>query len=314
MIMLLKVIYRRASSQNRVRKAAALRMNKFDIYEIVTQKIIDLLESDVVPWKIPWKTANGIPRNLVTQRPYHGINFWLLLCRKDSLPFYLTFEQAKSLGGAIRKGEKSTMVVFWKLLKYEDKALEEKITPLLRYYHVFNISQTEGIDAKKIPPTEAFDHDFNPVAEAESLITKWTDCPMIKQGSDSAYYDPHFDMVCIPEPRTFFDDQQYYSTLFHELVHSTGHNRRLGRHERIKNHKFGSQDYSQEELVAEMGAAYLCGLTDIQQQTIENNVAYIKSWIRTFKSDSKVLVMAAVQAQKAVDYILQIPEQNLTNE
>lgn len=283
-------------------------MNKFDIYEIVTQKIIDLLETGVVPWQIPWRTASGMPRNLVSLRPYNGINFWLLLCRKDSIPFYLTFEQVKSLGGTIRKGEKSTMIVFWKLLKSEDEA-EEKVTPLLRYYHVFNISQTEGIDEKRIPKTGAFDHDFNSVDVAESLISKWTDCPKIIQGSDSAYYEPKFDLVCIPNPRTFFNDHQFYSTLYHELVHSTGHTKRLGRHEKIKDHKFGSQDYSQEELVAEMGAAYLCGLTDMGQQTLENNVAYIKSWIRTFKNDSKVLIMAAAQAQKAVDYIIQsLPE------
>ncbi|KKP93565.1 MAG: hypothetical protein US04_C0001G0617 [Candidatus Nomurabacteria bacterium GW2011_GWD2_36_14] len=311
--MLLKVINRRASSQNRVRRATAFRMNKFDIYEIVTQKIIDLLETGVVPWQVPWRTASGMPRNLVTLRPYNGINFWLLLCQRDAIPFYLTFEQVKSLGGTIRKGEKSTMIVFWKLLKSEDEA-EEKVTPLLRYYHVFNISQTEGIDEKRIPKTDAFDHDFNPVTVAETIINNWIDCPKIVQGSNSAYYEPKFDLVCIPSPRTFFSDQQYYSTLYHELVHSTGHDKRLGRHAKIKNHSFGSQDYSQEELVAEMGAAYLCGLTDIQQQTIENNASYIKSWIKTFKNDSKVLIMAAAQAQKAVDYILQFqPNGQSTN-
>jgi len=282
-------------------------MNKFDIYEVVTQKIIDLLETGVIPWQIPWRTASGMPRNLVSLRAYNGINFWLLLCRQDSIPFYLTFEQVKSFGGTIRKGEKSTMIVFWKLLKSENESEEEKITPLLRYYHVFNISQTEGIDEKRIPKTDAFDHDFNPVEVAENLIKNWPDCPKIVQGSNSAYYEPQFDTVCIPNPRTFFNDHQYYSTLYHELVHSTGHRKRLGRHEKIKDHKFGSQDYSQEELVAEMGAAYLCGLTDIELHTIENNAAYIKSWIRTFKNDPKVLILAAAQAQKAVDYILQTP-------
>lgn len=304
--MLLKIINRRASSLNRVRRAAALEMNKFDLYEIVTQKIIALLEAGVVPWEIPWRTENGMPRNLVTERPYRGINFWLLLCRKDSLPFYLTFEQAKSLGGTIRKGEKSTMVVFWKLLKHKDKAEEEKVVPLLRYYNVFNISQIDGIDGKKIPTTEAFDHEFSPVTEAESLIAQWQDRPLIMPDGNSAFYDPLSDAVSIPNPRSFFNDSRYYSTLFHELVHSTGHNKRLGRHAKIKDHKFGSQDYSQEELVAELGAAYLCGITGIEQDTIQNNAAYIKSWIRTFKNDPKVLVLAAAQAQRAVDYIMML--------
>ncbi len=283
-------------------------MSKFDIYEIITQKIIDLLENGIIPWQIPWRTAGGIPRNLVTQRPYHGINFWLLLSRQDSLPFYLTFEQAKFLGGTIRRGEKATIVVFWKLLKREDE--EEKSIPLLRYYYVFNISQTHGIDEKRIPKGEAYDHDFNPVQKAESIIGKWNNCPLIKKGGNMAFYDSDSDVVCVPDPRTFFNDHQYYSTLFHELVHSTGHEKRLGRHARIKDHRFGSRDYSQEELVAEMGASFLCGISGIEQQTIENSASYIKSWIRTFKDDSKVLVLAGAQAQRAVDYILQTPTDN----
>ena len=108
----------------------------------------------------------------------------------------------------------------------------------------------------------------------------------------------------MPSQRSFFHDEQVYSVLYHEITHSTGHRSRLGRHEKIKDHTFGSQDYSQEELCAEMGAAYLCGITGIEQQTIENNAAYIKSWIRTFKDDPKVLVLAAAQAQNAVNYIL----------
>ena len=279
-------------------------MNKFDLYEVVTQKIIDRLEAGVVPWQKPWKNSGGMPSNLITKRPYNGINFWLLLSLNYTSPFYLTFEQVKSLNGNVRKGEKSTMVVFWKILESEDKSGEIKKTPFLRYYNVFNLTQTEGIDPTKIPDTEPFEHDFNPIGAADAIIHKWSDCPKIEWGKDHAYYAPGLDMVGMPDQRTFFCDEQVYSTLFHELTHSTGHNRRLGRHEKIKDHQFGSQDYSQEELVAEMGAAYLCGITNIEQETIENNAAYIKSWIRTFKDDPKVLVLAAAQAQKAVDYIL----------
>ena len=134
-----------------------------------------------------------MPRNLVTLRPYHGINFWLLLARNDPLPYYLTFEQAKLLGGTVKKGEKSTMVVFWKLLKPEND--EEKIIPLLRYYHVFNISQTEGIDEERVPKVNAYDHDFTPVAEAESIIGRWLDCPLIIKGGNSAFYDPLKDIA-----------------------------------------------------------------------------------------------------------------------
>jgi antirestriction protein ArdC len=280
-------------------------MNKLDLYEVITQRIIERLESGVVPWQKPWRNSGGMPRNLITNRPYNGINFWLLISLKYTSPFYMTFDQVRSLNGNVKKGEKSTMVVFWKILESEEKPGEIKKTPFLRYYNVFNLTQTEGIDESKIPPAESHDHDFNPIQAAESIVTNWSDRPKIEWGEDAAYYTPYLDTVCMPNQRTFFHDEQCYSTLFHELVHSTGHGNRTGRHDKIKDHKFGSQDYSQEELVAEMGAAYLCGITNIDQQTFENNAAYIKSWIRTFKDDPKVLVLAAAQAQKAVDYILE---------
>jgi len=279
-------------------------MNKIDLYEVVTQKIVERLEAGVVPWQIPWRTKNGMPRNMTSNRPYTGINFWMLLCLPYTSPFYMTFEQARALGGNICKGEKATMVVFWKILESEDKNGEIKKTPFLRYYNVFNLTQTEGIDEKKIPDMVAFDHDFNSIAAADQIIHEWKDCPKIEWNSDHAYYSPSLDTVYMPCQRSFFHDEQVYSVQYHELTHGTGHLSRLGRHEKIKDHTFGSQDYSQEELVAEMGAAYLCGITGIEQQTIENNASYIKSWIRTFNDDPKILVLAAAQAQKAVDYIL----------
>ena len=279
-------------------------MNKMDLYEVVTQKIIDRLEAGVVPWQIPWRTKNGMPRNMISNRPYTGINFWMLLCLPFTSPFYLTFEQARALNGNIRKGEKATMVVFWKILESEDKNGEIKKTPFLRYYNVFNLTQTEGIDPKKIPDTEAFDHDFNSIAAADRIIYEWKDCPKIEWNSDHAYYSPSLYTVYMPSQRSFFHDEQVYSVLYHEHTHCTGHQSRLGRHEKIKVYQFDNLIYSQEELVAEMGAAYLCGITGIEQQTIENNAAYIKSWIRTFKDDPKVLVLAAAQAQNAVNYIL----------
>ena len=289
----------------KVLRAEALKMNKFDIYEVVTQKIIDRLEEGVVPWKMPWRTTSGMPRNLVTNRNYNGINFWMLLCNPFPTPLYMTFEQAKALNGNIRKGEKSTMVVFWKLLESVEKNGDIKKTPFLRYYNVFNLSQTEGIDLTKVPPTEAFDHDFNSIGAADAIIHNWKDCPKIELDADHACYKPSTDTVSMPNPRSFFHDQQFYSVLYHELTHSVGHSSRLNRHEKIGDHTFGSKlDYSQEELCAEMGAAYLCGITGIEQETIQNNAAYIKSWIRTFKNDPKILVMAAAQAQKSVDYIL----------
>jgi antirestriction protein ArdC len=161
-------------------------MNKFDLYEVVTQKIIDRLEAGVIPWQKPWRNSGGMPRNLVTNRPYNGINFWLLLSLSYNSPFYLTFEQVKTLGGNVLKGEKSTMVVFWKILESEEKAGEIKKTPFLRYYNVFNLKQTEGIDTAKIPASDTYDHDFNPIEAADNLINNWTDKPKIEWDGSSA--------------------------------------------------------------------------------------------------------------------------------
>jgi antirestriction protein ArdC len=293
---------------------------KFDIYEVVTQRIIDLLEKGEIPWQQPWKTAKGFPMNMVSKRPYNGINFLLLLSSKFAEPYWLTYMQARELGGNIKKGEKSTMVVFWKLLDGRDSSGQLRVNskgsiekvPFLKYYNVFNIAQTEGIDPQKIPVTAAHDHDFDSIAIAEEIIYNWKDCPKIVQGADSAYYAPHLDTVYIPNPRTFLKDEFYYSVLYHELTHSVGHKSRLNRHEKITDHKFNSRDNSQEELVAELGAAFLCAASGIEGETLHNNAAYIKSWIRKFKDDPKVLVIAASQAQKAADYILgKLPDQSI---
>ncbi|MGQ7868703.1 ArdC family protein [Sunxiuqinia sp. sy24] len=279
----------------------------FDIYEMITNLIVEKLEAGVIPWQMPWKSANGMPKNLVYQKPYRGFNFWFLLTVADKYqsPFFLTFRQVKQLGGHVRKGEKGYPVVFWKMLEHEQKDGSLEQVPFLRYYTVFNLNQTEGVDETKIPESDAHDHEFDPIADAESLVEFWSDCPEIRTNESHAYYSPGLDYVGMPNPRTFFKDEQYYSTLFHELTHATGHKRRLGRHEKLSDHQFGSKDYSQEELVAEMGAAYLCGITGLENATIDNSAAYIKSWITKFKEDKKILLIAASQAQKAVDYILE---------
>lgn len=176
---------------------------------------------------------------------------------------------------------------------------------MLRYYRVFHVDDVEGIDLEKIPEKETHDHEFDPIASCEQLIQFWKDSPVIKLGKTRACYIPTMDEVHMPSPRTFFKDEEFYSTIFHELVHSTGHRKRLNRHERFSNLNFASKDYSQEELVAEMGAAYLCGICGIENATIDNSAAYIQGWLTKLKSDKKFIVMAAGLAQRAVDYILE---------
>jgi len=287
--------------------------SSIDIYEMVTNLIIERLDKGVIPWQMPWKAETGLPQNMVHKKAYKGFNFWLLLTVTDKYgsPFFLTFNQVKDLGGHILKGEKGFPVVFWKILDTERKDGSIDHIPFLRYYTVFNLKQTGGIDESKIPSSEAYDHDFDPIGQAERLIEFWADKPEIRLNQSYAFYSPSGDYVGMPGPRTFFKDEQYYSTLFHEMVHSTGHINRTGRHEKLSNHMFGSQDYSQEELVAEMGAAYMCCITGIQNSTIDNSAAYIKSWIGKFKEDKKMLLAASSMAQKAVDYILE--HQSLQN-
>ncbi len=280
--------------------------NSFDIYEMVTNLIIERLEKGVIPWQMPWKAETGFPQNLIYKNVYRGFNFWFLLTVADRFgsPFFLTFKQVKELGGHVVRGEKGFPVVFWKLLDKEAKDGSIDRIPFLRYYTVFNLKQTEGIDEGKIPSTEAYDHDFDPIEQAEKLIECWSDCPEIRLNQSHAFYSPSGDYIGMPNPRTFYRDEQYYAVLYHEAVHGSGHISRTGRHEKLPNHKFASQDYSLEELVAEMGAAYLCYMTGIQNATIDNSASYIKSWISKFKEDKKMLLTASSMAQKAVDYIL----------
>jgi len=279
-------------------------MQNFDIYEMVTNLIIDRLEAGVVPWHMPWKSDTGMPRNLFSKKAYRGFNFWYLLSFGFERPYFLTFNQVNELGGTIRKGSKSFQVVFWKMV--ESRQDPTKKIPYLRYYRVFHIDDVDNIDPKKIPVADSHNHTFDPIGTCDQLVEEWQDSPVIELGKPQACYFPSLDKVQMPSPHTFYKDEQYYSVLFHELVHSTGHRKRLNRHSKFPDHSFGSRDYSQEELVAEMGAAYLCGICGIENETIDNSAAYIHSWLQKLKNDKKFVLQAASYAQLATDYILGI--------
>ena len=274
------------------------------VYQIVTEQIIRQLESGVAPWRKPWRTE--MPCNLISGKPYRGINPFLLAPQGYGSRYWLTFNQANRLGGHIRKGEKSSIVTFWKI--GTEKTLvdadgnERKSRPfLLRFYRVFNIEQTEGIADKlgigkaspRIPSLE----------QCEAIVAGMPNPPAIKQDG-RAWYRPSTDTVGIPSRTAFNSAEGYYSTLFHELTHSTGHASRIGREGIEQLNTFGSESYSKEELVAEMGSAMLCGITGIEPATIANSAAYLKAWIDVLSGDSKLIVSAASAAQKAADYIL----------
>jgi antirestriction protein ArdC len=275
-----------------------------NVYEIITDRIIKQLEQGSAPWRKPWSAK--LPVNLISQKPYRGLNVLTLASQGYPSRFWLTFNQANKLGGKIRKGEHSSPVIYWNVgeeREYTTREGETRVSKpfLLRYSNVFNLSQCEGIDLPASALQEA--RTNNPIEDCERIITGMPNRPTLER-SDKAWYAPSRDVVGMPSIGLFVSSEEYYSTLFHELTHSTGHKSRVGREGFESVQSFGSESYSKEELVAEMGAAMLCGVTGIENRTLENSAAYLKTWIARLKSDSRLIVTAASAAKKAADYIL----------
>lgn len=272
-----------------------------NVYQIVTDRIKEKLQQGEIPWRKPW-VGSSRPVSWERQRPYRGIN-QLLLDPGE----YATFNQINQHGGKVKKGEKASIAVFWKLnqkVEIDEVTGEEKVTrfPILRYYKVFEInSQVEGIDSKQ--DHEEFDHD--PVEAAEGIVTGFQDKPVIKYAPGRACYKPFEDSVSLPEIKDFPHVDEYYSTIFHELAHSTAHKKRLNRNGMGDITSTGEIGlYAKEELVAEITAAMLCGVARINNERNENNTAaYLKGWMGALQNDDKLIVNAAAQAQKAADYI-----------
>jgi len=269
-------------------------------YDRITERIVSLLSQGTVPWHKPWHVQTGLPRNLITQKPYRGINVFLLMAMNYESPNWLTLRQANALGGQIKPGEKSCPVVFWKPMKLTDKETkEEKKIPFLRLYHVFNVSQCTGL--KNIPPAD--ESAFIQTLPAE-LVANMPQRPVIKHGMNMASYSPVSDVVNMPDRARFKSEDHYHATLFHELVHATGHEKRLKRASIMERNGYGSDPYAKEELIAEMGSAFLCGYAGIEDRTIDSSAAYLEGWLKQLKEDKTLIVQAAAQAQKAADFIL----------
>ncbi|HZQ46069.1 MAG TPA: zincin-like metallopeptidase domain-containing protein, partial [Verrucomicrobiae bacterium] len=266
--------------------------------------IVRLLESGTIPWHQPWKGGNQWPQNFVSRKVYRGINLFLLNAARYPSPFWLTFKQVQSLGGSVKKGERSFPVVFWKIFKEEGDAEARRI-PFLRYYSVFNLAQCEGIAVSVLQPVETSTR-FQPIDRCEQVMAAMPKPPAINHHGGRACYSPSLDEISMPEAKAFESSEGYYSTLFHELTHATGHVSRLNRKEVTEQQGFGSDPYSREELVAEMGAAFLCGHCEIENKTIDQSASYIQHWLQRLKEDRKLVVHAAAQAQKACDFILDV--------
>lgn len=280
-----------------------------DPYQRVTDKLLELLEGGTIPWKKGWQSEyqGGPPISWNTKKQYRGSNYFLLRCAPYSSNGWVTFKQAKAMGGNIRKGSKAWPCVFWKFIQGKDKdgkvVIGEngkpKQIPMLKSYSIFNLEQTEGIEIPKAPDWKPL--DFEPISRCENVLAAMPNRPQIKHGGSRACYSSSEDLVKMPERETFTGEEEYYETLFHELVHSTGHKARLNR---PLGNGFGTPAYAREELIAEIGASLLCGYCHIEQATIENSAAYLQGWMEALKKDKKLFVTAAGKAQKAADFVL----------
>lgn len=285
-----------------------------DIYQTVTDRILEILDRGVVPWRHPIRRSSegpALPRNLVSNRAYRGINVFLLAVTAwmegYERPDWLTFRQARERGGHVRRGEKGSLVIFWKRHATTDRQTGEPVTvPVLRHYTVFNADQCEGIGDSTPPPPEdnAEPFAFEPLLEAAAIVNSYENPPRIERKGTAAFYRPSEDLVRVPEPRRYADRESYYCTLFHELAHSTGHSKRLDRGLDTQTRGFGSADYSKEELIAEMGAAFLCAAAGISPATIEQSASYIDGWRKRISTDKKLVVRAAGAGQRAADWVL----------
>jgi antirestriction protein ArdC len=234
-------------------------------YQVITDRILALLEQGTVPWHQPWDSVTGLPRNLFSQRPYRGINVWMLTAMGYASPFWATFNQVKTAGGSVRKGERGVPVVFWKVYIKEDQETgDEEQRFVLRYFTVFNAAQLDGVAVPEILGTP---DRFTPIERCEQLVSAMPNRPTIIEGHQRAFYQPATDTLHMPIPQCFQSPEAYYAILLHELTHSTGHQSRLNRKTMTDLCLFGSPTYAKEELVAEMGAAYLCGVCGIANAT-----------------------------------------------
>ena len=272
-----------------------------DIYAEVTARIITEMEKGMIPWEKPW-IARGGAISHATGKRYSLLN-QMLLGRTGE---YLTFKQVQQEGGKVKKGEKASMVVFWKWIEQEDEETgERKEITFLRYYNVFHIDQCEGVTAKHTTET-AFPDGAETLEAAQEIIYDYLSREGVKLShseGDRAFYRPATDEVVLPIRKQFVSTAEYYSTAFHELTHSTGHSKRLNRLD--KTAFFGSEAYSKEELIAEIGASALVNAVGLEtDHSLRNSAAYIQNWLKALRDDKRFIVSASGKAEKAVNLIL----------
>lgn len=274
-----------------------------DLYQSVTDRIVAALEAGTVPWVKPWRndrSGGALPHNAVTRRAYHGINVALLWMQEAAAgyatPQWLTFKQAADLGGNVRKGEKGTQIVFWRFQDVKDSQTGEiRTVPMLRSYYVFNVAQCDDIE---LPTRRSVRAPIEPTA-IDALIAKTG--ASITHGGDVACYSPSRDSINMPRREAFKDLQAYHATLLHELTHWTSHKDRCARE---LGKRFGTEAYAAEELIAEMGSAFLCSHLGVPLEGLQH-ADYLANWLQVLRHDKRAIFTASTAAQKACDYILQ---------
>jgi antirestriction protein ArdC len=283
------------------------------VHRIITERMIAALERGTVPWRKPWQAAAGRPRSMSTGQPYRGVNVFLLgLTAAEQgygSPFWGTYRQISDLGGQVRKGEHSTLVVFWKQAQAEHRdpqtgELTVKQLPVLRYYRVFNATQADHLPERFHPAPGEHSQISRPQAVLDGYLAGG---PQLDHaGGDQADYHPATDTIRLPLRSQFRSAEGYYATAFHEAGHSTGHPDRLNRPGIAAFDHFGSDKYAREELIAQMSSSLLCAQTGIENpETFENSASYIAGWLSALNHDTRLVVTAAAQAQRACDVINQ---------
>ncbi|WP_051315849.1 ArdC family protein [Algoriphagus vanfongensis] len=307
---------RRKSGQRTKTSVSSRTERQEAIYEKFTDLIIEKLEEGVIPWRQPWHEL-GLPSNYLSKKPYKGINLWLLLSFEHQYPFYLTFKQVQELGGKVKKGSKALPICYWNFV-FRDKVTGNTIpqsqlkdynpeqvskSGFLKEYRVFPIEQIEGIDWEL--PSIGAGIEVPVIERCRKVYDEMPVPPKLEHGGSLAYYQSDLDKITLPDRKLFSSSEAYYGVLYHELIHSSGHSSRLNRLGITSPQAFGTEEYSKEELIAEMGAGYLNNLTGIMDRTLlDNSAAYIQNWLAELKNDKQLLIEAAGKAQKAVDYIL----------
>ena len=320
-----------SSPKTRGGKPADGKTSRQRVEDAVADRIIELLDQgQLPPWEKDWRdSANSVPVNAVSMKPYRGVNRWMTLLTHMIMgyqdPRWLTYRQAEALGGHVRKGEKSTEIVFWKRVPVRDREDDggngpqgggqpggapvgedgkPRTYPMLRSYRVFNLDQTEDCRIEPMPQPEAQDHD--PIEQAEAIIAGMPNPPAFQtyqNANHAPHYAPAVDTVRVPGMGRYRSTEGYYNTVFHELVHATGHPKRLDRFELDAN-AGDLHAYGREELTAAMGSAMLAAHAGTLAAVIERDASYIRHWRDTISADKPMIVRSATLAQRAVDLIL----------